>query len=153
VDLADIQGTADYLLTRARIDCTEPVNPFALAFALGVHVVPGAPRGCHGAVANDPPVAWISMRGSEIDRCARLAHELAHLGCAWTGERAPHDERDVDAIAAAILVPSGWVRIACYSLGRTVDEMPALHPFASARMVVERARWVLRCDVAADEAA
>jgi hypothetical protein len=151
---ADLEGAASWAILRAGLDPSDPVDPFALAHGLGVRVTRGWPRGC-GAIliANDPPTIALRMASSEFETAMRLAHELAHYALIRTGDRGPHLERDVDEIAARLLVPSGFIRVECLARGRSIDDLPALVALARPTIVLARARRVLGLDIATADAA
>lgn len=85
------------LLRRARLDHGEPVRLVDLSHALGLLLIPTAPRGAHGST-DGRAILYDGSRGA-------LVHELAHVACARAGLPEPHDERFVAAVAVRLLVP------------------------------------------------
>lgn len=90
------------LLKRARLDTGDVVPLPVIVHNLSLILVPRAPRGCDGAIAEP----FLFTDGTMVT----LAHELGHHGMTLNKLPRPHDEQFVAAVGACLVIPSAAFR-------------------------------------------
>lgn len=100
------------------------------------------PSGCRGALDLGAWTIRYDCRGEPEAISQRLAHELGHIACAVAGLEAPHPERSVDRIAAALILPRAAVRAALRSVGFDPVQLLAALAGAPPAWALLRAAWV-----------
>ena len=81
-------------------------------------------------------------RGAPETVGQRLAHELGHLACAWAGLRAPHPEKSIDRVAAALVLPRAAVRVALRTVGFDPVQLLGMLAGVPPAWTLLRAAWV-----------
>lgn len=108
LDGADCEGIAAGLLAVCRQDGNDAPDPVVLVYSgLGFELSADPPRGLCGWLDLEGGLIYYrpSRQDVPLERW-RIAHELAHLALALRGiARDLHDERLVDQIARALLMP------------------------------------------------
>lgn len=119
-----------------------PIAAYGIARALGLSLSPRSPSGCRGVLDLDAWTLRYDGRGDPEAVGQRLAHELGHLAGAWAGLRAPHPERSIDRVAAALVLPRAAVRMAlrreCFDPVRLLGALAGAPP----AWTLLRAAWV-----------
>lgn len=145
----DVDLTIASVLRAAGIDPTPPIDVVRLAQALGVDSITVTDLIEDGRVSHGPSGTHIFV-SEHINRARRrftLAHELGHILLSEPGEPLmaerslpvrSDEERLCDEIAAAILMPSSWLR-SCFA------EQP--RSLASARLLANAAITSLSASV------
>ncbi|MBI5514805.1 MAG: ImmA/IrrE family metallo-endopeptidase [Deltaproteobacteria bacterium] len=139
---AEREGIARHLLVAARLDAPDRVPLDAVARTLGVDLAPGAPPGCAGTFEGNPLRIRYNDRGHPAQVAAVLAHELAHLAAEVAGVARPHDEEDIDGIAAALRMPRAAVLRAIRTVGWNAERLGGAFPDVEPSAVFARAARV-----------
>lgn len=160
---AEHEGTAQHLLAAAGHDPNLRLSPQEIARLLGVLLSPTAGGDICGMLEGHPLRIRYNDRGHPAKVSFSIAHELAHLAAECADMPRPHDERDIDRIAEAILIPRQHMLRAIYAFGWDAERLCACFSDVAPRVVFARAARVAegiavirvgaRRDVIADERA
>ena len=139
---AEHEGTAQHLLCAAGVDPNVRMTPRELARLLGAVLSPTAPKGLCGMLEGHPLRIRYHDRGHPAQVNFSIAHELAHLAAEFADMPRPHDERDIDRIAEALLVPRQHMLRAIYAFGWDAERLCATFSDVAPRVVFARAARV-----------
>ena len=101
----EIEGAALAVLRAVELDHRATVHPTLLASVLALRIRSHAPSGCVGFFDPIRRVIRVSHHGEEPNRMAGVGHEIGHYAGELVGWPRPHNEADVDELAARL-----WIR-------------------------------------------
>lgn len=140
----ECEGFANALLKLVEFDHSDrPIEPDALARALGFRLSPRVMKGCHGMVHDEARIIRFDGRGRRDQAMRTLAHELGHIALLHALIDRPHDEVTVDRIAIALLLTRRTVRKAVREVGLDPIALAQRWPEVFLPWALLRIAWVI----------